>query len=667
MSVDWTEFEPNWNDPSWSLPRLISLAEKLASDVDLDQCFVPNFFEDLENAHDKEETAKLAAAGSILIDLARQGWRMAVDGSVILISPPSSTLDATAEKARVQAQEKIKRDEQLATPSVSRFLRKMESTRLHNGAFISIFSLMRDGEDLAKSLRHSRDNVTLADDFKDIIQPYVQVIASDKERCGITGLLVSEIWRYFRFTWTNQATSVPGRGIRFLIRDRGAPCHPIIGIGAIGSSIIALRDRDRLIGWDPDEFLARLQPMLLSNILSWISSSIEKVLDGIYVDDLIQEGLIKKEDFNNPSAESIRLMIEKAAESRQMHYNHVPDRQLKAPVTAEESGQDAYWASQAKTPLFRSKRLSQLAIIFRVIRAFQSVTNDDPEEDASSMMENREMRWALSALIRLEKARKIGISMSDIMVCGAVPPYGALVGGKLVSALAVSPEIISVYKHRYSQSPSLIASKMAGRRIVRNPELVVFGTTSLYGTTSSQYNRIKIPCELLGGSQGEYIQYQKVGHTKTFGTSHFSERTVAALVTLSRQSAGGLRVNSIFGEGVSPKFRKVREGLNRLGVPADVLLHHERKRIVYMVPVIRNFSDYLTGFADAPDYLVPINDSTTKSNKIVQWWSNRWGIPRALQDKNLHEIESHRTTYPMRHGARVATPREQSGQQALFE
>jgi hypothetical protein len=360
-------------------------------------------------------------------------------------------------------------------------------------------------------------------------------------------------------------------------------------------------------------------------------------------------------------------MIEKAAESRQMHYNHVPDRQLKAPVTAEESGQDAYWASQAKTPLFRSKRLNQLAIIFRVIRAFQGVTNDDPEEDASSMMENREMRWALSALIRLEKARKVGISMADIMVCGAIPPYGALVGGKLVSALAVSPEIISVYKHRYSQSPSLIASKMAGRRIVRDPELVVFGTTSLYGTTSSQYNRIKIPCELLGGNQGEYIQYRKIGHTKTFGTSHFSERTVAALVTLSRQSAGGLRVNSIFGEGVSPKFRKVREGLNRLGVPADVLLHHERKRIVYMVPVTRNFSDYLTGFADAPDYLVPIDDLTTKTNKIVRWWSNRWGMPRAVQDKNLDEIASHGTTYPMRHGARVTTPREPAVQQALFE
>ena len=668
MLPKWTKFQPSWSEPGWAGPKLTALANRLSSNIcELDEDdFVPKLFEDLETSGNKEDSAKLKAASSILIDLARQGWGLVVKESVIEISPPTSTLDAMEEKTRVQAQERIKRDEQLATPSVSRFLRKMESTRLRNGAFVSIFSLMRDGEDLARCLRHHRDSGTLPERFNEIVQPYIQVIASDNERCESTGLLTSEIWRYFRYTWANQATSVPGRGMRFLIRDRGAPTHPIMGIGAIGSPIIALRDRDRLIGWDPEAFFDRVKSMPRSRFLSWVGSSIDKVLDGIYVQDLIEEGLINDDDFKSPSADMVRQLKEVAAEARKVHYNHVPERQLKAPLTTENSESNSYWSDQAKTHLFRSKRLSQLATIFQVIRVFNALAEHDKEKDVTVLLKSRELRWALSALVRLEKARKVGIAMSDIMVCGAVPPYGALVGGKLVSALAVSPEIISAYRRRYANSPSLIASKMAGRRIVRDPELVLFGTTSLYGVTSSQYNRLKIPCELLGGGQGEYIRFQKVGHTKTFGTSHFSERTVSSLVTLSRQSTGGLRVNSIFGEGVSPKFRKIREGLDRLGVPSDVLLHHERKRIVYMIPVVKNFSDYLTGFDDTPHPLVPTDDPTTVTGKIIRWWMERWGLPRATKDANLDEIARHQTTFPVEHGARVETPTEPSSTYPLF-
>ena len=45
----------------------------------------------------------------------------------------------------------------------------------------------------------------------------------------------------------------------------------------------------------------------------------------------------------------------------------------------------------------------------------------------------------------------------------------------------------------------------------------------------------------------------------------------------------GQRVNSIFGEGVNPKLRKVRDGIDLLGWPSEVLLQHGRHRIVYGV------------------------------------------------------------------------------------
>src|SRR3712207_7717667 len=53
----------------------------------------------------------------------------------------------------------------------------------------------------------------------------------------------------------------------------------------------------------------------------------------------------------------------------------------------------------------------------------------------------------------------------------------------------------------------------------------------------------------------------------TLFRSHFTASTVDALVTLVQQSSNGQRVNSIFGEGVSPKLRKVRHGLDELNLP----------------------------------------------------------------------------------------------------
>ena len=89
------------------------------------------------------------------------------------------------------------------------------------------------------------------------------------------------------------------------------------------------------------------------------------------------------------------------------------------------------------------------------------------------------------------------------------------------------------YRRRYSNAESEIASSMAGRPIIRTPTLVLLGTTSLYGVGSSQYNRIKIPCDRLGGFPEEVIRYEELGHSEAFGTSQYAEETVDALVKSS--------------------------------------------------------------------------------------------------------------------------------------
>ena len=102
----------------------------------------------------------------------------------------------------------------------------------------------------------------------------------------------------------------------------------------------------------------------------------------------------------------------------------------------------------------------------------------------------------------MAKADRVGTAVADLTVCGALPPYNELLGGKLVAMLATSPEVIAEYRRRYGRTPSVIASSMAGRAVQRSAELVFIGTTSLYGQRPSQYDRISVPCSVAAGGSG---------------------------------------------------------------------------------------------------------------------------------------------------------------------
>ena len=119
-------------------------------------------------------------------------------------------------------------------------------------------------------------------------------------------------------------------------------------------------------------------------------------------------------------------------------------------------------------------------------------------------------------------------------------------------------------------------------------------------------------------------------------------------------------MNSIFGEGVNPKLRKVRDGIDLLGWPSEALLQHGRQRIIYGVSLVSNLLPYLLGDDDEPDYLFRRNvrDDVTK---IGDWWIQRWLRPRIASAEVLGTVSKNRTTRPARHGARVPIQRAVHG------
>ena len=214
-----------------------------------------------------------------------------------------------------------------------------------------------------------------------------------------------------------------------------------------------------------------------------------------------------------------------------------------------------------------------------------------------------------------------------------------------------------MYRDRYDAQESVIASSMRGAAVVRKPQLVLLGTTSLYGVGSSQYNRVRIPCDRVGGREDEQVQYKELGQSEGYGSYHFGGLTVSLGDTLLARQKEGRRVNSIFGEGVNPRMRKLREAFEILGLPADEILRHRNARVVYGVALARNFSDVLLGLAPQARYLIPQLAPARKTRQIAGYWRERWLLGRIGRPGVLESVAMHTLAYPVTHGARVILPR----------
>ena len=630
------------------------------------------------------EQLVVEAAMRVLGDHALQGWALASDGEVIrLHSPQQDRENPSGQRELIRRQERLKRDEQLAEPATRRFVEGLERLRLHGRGLTSIFNLFRDGRELAKKLRTARASSEEGslEALKGVTDPYL-VFCDNQECCPFTGLRLFDIWRYFRHTWMNQYTSVPGRTMYFLVRDRAAEFHPVVGIGAIGSPIVQIGKRDKWIGWHAETFIERVVAEPSAEIGTWLKEVTKTALEELYVQDFldgsarvgweasVDEGpnephhagdpLLSFEELECPTPLTVARLRTAGQVFRKLHHKGAREEM---PNTRADT-QAADWEARARSPLFSSKRALLLAGLLEAKRVLKEYLGDEPTCDrVRELAEASEGRRVIQQLLRKAKGDRVGIAMADITVCGGVAPYGPILGGKLVSMLAASPETVEAYRSRYGGTESEIASSMAGRPIRRPSDLVFMGTTSLYGR-SSQYNRVRVPAERLGGEPGDELRFLNLGESAAYGTSHYSSETVAALSRVLEQ-AGRQRVNYVFGEGVSPKLRKLRDALLLLGFSAEVLKHH-RKRVVYGVPLVSNLLEYLLGVDAEPKYLYQASGEQA-TEAIADWWRERWVAMRVRSDDVLSAIEQHTLERPIRHGARVELPPEDSPQLMLFD
>ena len=602
---------------------------------------------------------------SVLCDLRQQGWQIRVQADAVEVAVPhDDTTDPMISKARVRASHLLDRDEQLRHPAVQKFVRGMERRRLWKGEWHSVVSLMREGRELADELLATSriDDVReRASRLRASIDPYVQVVVSGLA-CEFTGLQLTDIWRYFRHTWNTSYNSTPGRKIWFLVRDRSAKCHPIIGIAALGNAIVQLSPRDTWIGWTPDTFLRRLREGPARRWNRWIGKSLESLIGDVYTIDFLESGVLTPDDIRVPGESAVRRLKELAERSRKRH-SAFPERSSHKGVSAGRS--ESAWRLEAESHLFRAKRALTLAALLDAKRLL-AVAGFDPKQPARlpAVLNDLRAQQAIRTILRQTKGKHVGLDMMDITICGAVAPYNALLGGKLVALLMASPEVRGAYVRKYRGASSIIASAMAGKAVRRRPRLVLLGTTSLYAAGSSQYNRIKLPAEAVRGTPGSSVSFESLGHSRGFGSFHFSRNTLREFDLVMAHSHNGRRVNSIFGEGVNPKLRKVREALDLVGLRADILLRHGSPRIVYGIALASNFREILLGIDSKPKYIIPEDLGSTEA--LSDYWRYRWLAQRIRSAEVLTSVRSQATSYPLNHGARVSLPEMSDAPDTLF-
>ena len=533
------------------------------------------------------------------------------------------------------------------------FIRMMETPKKFGGNNISVRDLFGNPEILINATNNNTQ----------LCKPYIQMVSNVRD--SLTGYWLSDIWRYFRYTWSIPYKTMPGRNIYYLVRDALQPYHPVIGIFALGNSVLNLTVRDNDIGWTVDaikenmnrksvkhcyeqivggtdgktviseeinyteseeehllrahEYADKIYPLLVKNINLAISD--------IYVKDLGYDRRIKKPTYT---------MVDKL--------NSISEQYAALSLNNKNNEKSPVWEDEAKTNLFVRKRSAELAKLLTTKIVFQAASGTNNYERLKSLLATEEGCRAIHTALIANRKCKIGSNMMDIIVCGSIPPYNEILGGKLISILACSPTVIRDYTKRYTGQISEIASRMKGKKVIRDSHLVYLGTTSLYAVGSSQYNRIKVPL-----NKGGFLEFRKMGVTEGFGTVYFSKETTSTFSRILEIQDGGKRINHVFGEGTSPRFRMISKGLSAIGIRANAFLNHYSPRIVYSIDLARNTNEFLLGLAESPEYGFDLDndkDIEQKTQDLVDYWYNRWAVNRAqnvdlcqrLKDFNINQI-----------------------------
>lgn len=201
-----------------------------------------------------------------------------------------------------------------------------------------------------------------------------------------------------------------------------------------------------------------------------------------------------------------------------------------------------------------------------------------------------------------EKKMQLVNQTMDIFCLGALPPYSALLGGKLVAGLAASTQIVQDYSVKYANTKTLLTKSILDNR------LRCLTTTSAFGR-SSIYNRLKFRNRLLA---------EPIGYTLGTGNVHLEEiysELVQVLKENNTYHGGG------YGRGPKSRWQNLTRAFTALEIPHEYR-NHGVKREVFLFRLDSKLEEGMSGerFGD---------DISIDGQEYCNFWKERWALPRA--------------------------------------
>ena len=259
-----------------------------------------------------EQRKKYRAVWFLFRDLIRASWKACYRNGVIYMSLPTLNgidMNDTASpevKALLRSWMSESRHERLV--GYTDFINRMENPGANKK---SIATLIADGDELEKRIKRVHaGEITI----ETAVQPYLQLVR-ENDRDVFTGLKTSEIWRYFRLTWSTPVETTPGRTMQYLIRDAAHPMHAVMGIASLENCAVQITCRDDYIGWNQKAFIERIVAVdneRAKEEFKQLLVYLEDGIDGIDYSELCTAMVVK-----NPTDTDIQLLLDEASNAEQ--------------------------------------------------------------------------------------------------------------------------------------------------------------------------------------------------------------------------------------------------------------------------------------------------------------------------------------------------------------
>jgi hypothetical protein len=194
-------------------------------------------------------------------------------------------------------------------------------------------------------------------------------------------------------------------------------------------------------------------------------------------------------------------------------------------------------------------------------------------------------------------------------ILGAVPPYNLILGSKLIALCLMFPEVREVFYNKYKDKISLISGENKQAHLLYIDTLGAFGKSSIY-------NRLN--------------NWKFIGYTK--GQSHLHITANGSWELIKQVVSEDFFNTYKFGQGPNWKMRVLKEGLRELGFSAD-MVSIGWQRGYYSCPLAENWQEYLVGESDIPQW------KPLKKDDLIEYWKNRWIIPRLEKLDNALKVD----------------------------